>query len=161
VCKGGEGAQWTCSDPAATACAAFEIEVDYLSLETFGDRAVVRLQHGGRPQAQADSLSFDVRDVSAVRSQLGEAIALSDDGPVRGALGLFDRCPDSAASLRLDGAVVFEAFGTKAGDRVVGRFDNLVVVDRRDPLAPPLGTLSGSFDFEVVKGTIHQRFVDR
>ena len=159
-CKDGKDAEWTCAAPAAATCDAFEIDADHLSLETFGDRAVVRLQHGGRPLAQADALVFDIREVGAIEAQLGEPIALTDDGPVRGTMALYDRCPDSAASFRLDGAVVFEAFGTGIGDRVAGRFDAVTVVDRRHPDAPPLGTLSGNFDFDVVKGTIHQRFVD-
>ncbi len=146
----------TCPDAAA--CDAFSLVADFFAVETFGRRAVIRLQAGGRPLGQSDGFIVDIADTD--RLVLGQPVAVGPDGPVRAALSLFDRCPESPQSFLIVGEITFDAFGTGAGDRVAAAFTGLQVFDGRGPADAPLGVLRGDFDFRVLKGSTRQRYVD-
>lgn len=165
-CDGSASRSYTCADDTAQ-CEAFRLDIDFLSMELFGERAVIRLQHGAQPLAESDGLHIDVPRVDAVT--LGEPMPLmgrrapgtpagtADEG-LRAGLSVGRRCPDNAQSFALVGAVTFQAFGTEVGDRIAGAFGPLRVHDGRDPAAAPLGTIRGTFDFTVRAGGLHQRF---
>lgn len=139
-------------------CAVLDWPIEDASLERIGERVQIRLAQSARSLAQADALILDLRAPQAVAQQLGVAIPLSDTGPLRAALTFFERCPDAQPSLGLRGAVRFEAFGTRKGDRVAGSLEGVQIYDRRQPEAPAIGHLEGRFSFQVSYGGRHQAF---
>ncbi|MCK6571850.1 hypothetical protein L6V77_12240 [Myxococcota bacterium] len=140
-------------------CEHFDMHPNFFTLETAADDAVVRMQYGGEDFARADGLQLHVRDVRGLPGRLGVPLAVGPDEPVRGALDLFERCPEGTESLELRGRVTFESFGLHKGDRVSGTIDELLVRDARTGALR--GRLHGDFDFTVRRGPPYRRFVGR
>jgi len=140
-------------------CEHFDMRPNFFTLEAAADDAVVRMQHGGADFARADGLQLHVRDVRGLPGRLGVPLAVGPDEPVRGALDLFDRCPEGTESLELLGTVTFESFGLSKGDHVSGTIDELLVRDARTGALR--GRLHGDFDFTVRRGPPYRRFVGR
>jgi hypothetical protein len=140
-------------------CEDFALDTDFFTLEPVGTQAVLRLQHGGEDFAREDALMLHIIDVDRIRGALGVAIAVGPEAPIRGALDLFETCPDATESLELRGRVTFQDFGTHKGDRVAGTLDELLVRDARTGALR--GRLHGDFDFTVRRGPPYRRFAGR
>ncbi len=143
------------------ACEAFDLGSNFFALDLVDRMGRMRIQEGGRSFAQTDGVLLEIRDVRVIRGRLGEPIPVGPDAEVRAALGLFDRCPDSALGFDLRGTVVFDAFGVHKGDAVRGRIERLEVRDARGEEGRPgaiLGLLRGDFDFRLRRGPPYQQF---
>lgn len=138
------------------ACAAFDLGVDFFTVDREGDQVLVRFQHGGDDFAHSDGLMLHLADATLPRGRLGVPLPVGPEESVRAALGLFERCAGSDQSFELRGTVTFEAFGTSKGDRVAGSLDELLVRDARTGAL--LGRLTGTFDFTVRRGPPYRRF---
>jgi hypothetical protein len=161
-CSDGEPARFVCSEEAAAeTCDAFRMDVDFFALEVSDEAAVLRLQHGGRAFAQTDGVLFQIRDVRRLRGNLGARLPVGPDKNIRGALGLFETCPDSTQNFELRGEIVFEQFGVAKGDQVAGTIHDVEVRDGRgDGPGQVLGVLQGSFDFTQRRGPPYQLFAE-
>ncbi len=147
-------------DPLA--CTAFDLGVDFFTVEGLEPVAVIRMQRGGEPFAQTDGLLLEIRDARLLRGNLGAPVPVGPDENVRAALGLFARCPDATQNFELSGEVTFDAFGVGKGDAVRGTIDRLEVRDgRTESPGRVLGVLHGDFDFTLRKGPPYQRFAGR
>ncbi len=159
-CENGQTERFDCGDDVpADRCEAFDLNADFFALETFERSAVLRIQRGGRAFAQNDGVLLQIRDVRRLRGNLGVSLPVGPEANIRGALGLFETCPDTTQNFELQGEVVFERFGVDKGDEVVGRVLWLEVRDGRGGgPGQVLGLLRGGFDFKLRKGPPHQRF---
>ncbi|MEZ4469048.1 MAG: hypothetical protein R3F43_32600, partial [bacterium] len=162
ACEDGRPLDRTCpvtEDPRT--CEVFDLEADFFAVEPYGDGALLRIQRGGRILALTDALVLEISDYRLLRGQLGKRVPVGQDRNIRGALGLFHRCPDSTQSYAVSGLVQFDAFGVHKGDRVNGSFDLEVRDGRSDTGASRvLGVLHGDFDFIVRKGPPYQPFAE-
>ncbi|MBU0553655.1 hypothetical protein KKF91_04335 [Myxococcota bacterium] len=157
-CAEGKPRRYEC-DPSGDpgSCAAFSLDPDFFSLELSEERAVIRLQRGGRPFGEVDGFLLEIRDIRALRGQLQRPLLLGPEENIRGALGLFEACPDSTQNFTLRGEVRFERFGLSRGDRVKGSLLWIEVRDGRDA-SQALGQLRGDFDFEILRGPPFETF---
>lgn len=146
-------------DDPPDVCDDFALDTDFFTLEPVGTQAVLRLQHGGEDFAREDALMLHIIDVDRIRGALDVPIAVGPEAPIRGALDLFETCPDATESLELRGRVTFSEFGTHKGDRVAGTLDELLVRDARTGALR--GRLHGDFDFTVRRGPPYRRFAGR
>jgi hypothetical protein len=155
---GSERCTGAASDPPEI-CEDFALDTDFFTLEPVGAQAVLRLQHGGEDFAREDALMLHIIDVDRIRGALGVPMAVGPEAPIRGALDLFETCPDATESLEMRGRVTFSDFGTHKGDRVAGTLDELLVRDARTGALR--GRLHGDFDFTVRRGPPYRRFAGR
>ena len=140
-------------------CESFRLWTEFFTLETVGDQAVLRFQGGGEDFAREDGLVLHLLDATRVRGGLDAPLSVGPEAPVRGALNLFERCPEATESLELQGLVTFSEFGVHKGDRVAGTLDELIVRDARTGALR--GRLRGEFDFTVRRGPPYRRFAGR
>lgn len=150
------------AEVAPESCEAFDLGVDFFTLEVADQRAVIRLQEGGQFFAKTNGLLLEIRDVRQLRGNLGAPLPVAPNANIRGALGLFERCPETTQNFELQGEVVFERFGVAKGDRVAGRLVRLEVRDGRgEGSSRLLGVLHGDFDFTIRRGPPHEAFPGR
>lgn len=152
TCSGGEG-------DAPDVCESFDLDPGFFTLNVMDGQAVLRMQNNGEDFARGDALILHLVDVTRIRGRLGEPLAVGPEEAIRGALVLFETCPEANENMELRGTVTFESFGVAKGDRVAGTLDELLVRDGRTGALR--GRLHGDFDFTVRRGPPYRRFVGR
>jgi hypothetical protein len=148
---------------------SIELEPDFFTAEETTRGLLIRLQRGSDLQVRSDGVWISVNDVDELyRSSRGAAIPLSTaaDTPVTLSLHLNGTCAgdwtDVPVVLQAEsGTVVFdEIYAPRVNDesqRIVGRFDNVVVRDPGDP-SRRFGRIRGTFDFIYNRGRPAQRY---
>ncbi|MFB6372353.1 MAG: hypothetical protein ABEN55_04440, partial [Bradymonadaceae bacterium] len=130
----------------------FPLEPTFMATQERIDSVGIFLQTKARIGPAGDIVYFEVFDNEEFADNPGKTVTFEyppESSPaIRAKLAPWESCPDTNASLAIEGTVRFDQFGTDSDDRMIGELVEGKIVDARtDEVVAE--SLTGTWDFDV------------